>query len=176
LIATKKSLEVALADVYMHNHIQEIGLPFYPITADGTIAASKQYDTTLLLTVLHHADDPIKTLQEAKRLTKEDGRIIIIESVYGITDQTPFGKLSVEKQRLTNIFFDHFYNRVVHYSKNKEHKVNVPFNFSTAEGWRRIFESQGLEQIAYEALGIDQPIVPEYHTLHVLRKQGGSND
>ncbi len=171
IFATKKNLEVALADVYEHTNVIQTGLPFYRIAVDGTIPTGKQYDNTLVLTVLHHADDPIKTLQEAKRVTKEDGRIIVIESVYGIADNSSFGKLSEEEQRLANIFFDHFYNRVVHYNDDPPKKVNVPYNFNTPKDWKQIFEAQGLEQIAYQALGIDQPIVPEYHTLHVLQKK-----
>ncbi|MBI5392227.1 methyltransferase domain-containing protein [Candidatus Woesearchaeota archaeon] len=168
ILASRDNLEVALADVYKHDNIRNIGLFFYRIATNGIIPTNRQYDASLLLTVLHHANNPIKTLQEAKRVTKKDGRIIVIESVYGIQDSSPFGQLSQEEQRLANIFFDHFYNRIVHYSEEKEHKVNVPFNFNTPEQWKSIFKLYGLEEIAYETLGIDQPIVPEYHTLHVL--------
>ena len=38
------------------------------------------FDCVLILTVLHHAHDPVKVLQEAKRVSA--GRIIVIEDVY----------------------------------------------------------------------------------------------
>ena len=78
--------------------------------------------------------------------------------------------LSAEQQRKINIFFDHFYNRVLHYSKDAKTKVNVPFNFNTPANWETVFAKYGLKQEALVHLGLDQPTVPEYHTLHVLKK------
>lgn len=94
----------------------------------------------------------------------------MIESVYGINDETDFGKLTSEQQFAVNVFFDHFYNRIIHYNDDVTKKVNVPFNFNTPNNWQRVFESKGLEQVAVQYLGIDQCLVPEYHTLHVLNK------
>lgn len=39
----------------------------------------KEFDTGLILTVLHHTDDPVEVLKEAKRVCK---RLIIIEDIY----------------------------------------------------------------------------------------------
>ena len=78
--------------------------------------------------------------------------------------------LSAEQQRKINIFFDHFYNRVLHYSKDAKTKVNVPFNFNTPANWEKVFAEFGLKQEGLVHLGLDQPTVPEYHTLHVLKK------
>lgn len=144
-------------------------VPFYLLDPKKkSLFNSKVFDETLLLTVLHHCDDPIQTLQEAQRVTKHGGQIIIIESVYGIQDETAYGRLTAEEQFQANIFFDHFYNRVLHYSKDPQTKVNVPFNFNTPEGWKREFERLCLKQKEVVHLGIDQPTVPEYHTLHIL--------
>ena len=79
-----------------------------------------------------------------------------------------FKQLTSEEQRLANIFFDHFYNRIVHYSNDPKQKVNVPFNFRSPEQWREIFDNMGLEKVYREYIGIDHPIVPEYHLLDVL--------
>jgi SAM-dependent methyltransferase len=166
-------LEVTLADIYKHQHIDETGLRFARISQDGDVPLeNEQYDVTLLLTVLHHSDDPLKTLQEAKKLTKKGRRIIVIESVYGIDpgevdNADEFANLTHEQQRLANIFFDHFYNRIIHYSKDPSKKVNVPFNFNTPKGWNKEAEKLGMKEITTQHLGIDQPTVPEYHTLHV---------
>ena len=77
--------------------------------------------------------------------------------------------ITPEQQRRVNIFFDHFYNRVIHYSTDPNSKVNVPYNFNTPERWKKEFADAGLEEEKVVHLGVDQPTVPEYHTLHVLR-------
>ena len=120
----------------------------------------------------------MQVLREAHRVTRPAGRIIVIESVYGVGHQEfpvthhsrvqQYISLSPEQQRRVNIFFDHFYNRVIHFSSDPAQKVNVPFNFNTPERWKQIFERTGLRQEQVVYLGIDQPAVPEYHTLHVL--------
>ena len=84
---------------------------------------------------------------------------------------TGYLKLSAEQQRLLNVFFDHFYNRILTYSTNPETKVNVPFNFNTPDNWKAVFAQYGLKEEKVVHLGLDQQIAPEYHTLHVLRKQ-----
>jgi SAM-dependent methyltransferase len=168
-LIARSGLEVTLADIYRHAHTCETGLEFVSLEENTPAPIDKQYDTTLLLTVLHHSNTPMQTLQDAVRLTKKNGSIIVIESVYGIDDKTAFGRLHAEEQRCANIFFDHFYNRVIHYSDNPLTKVTVPFNFRTPEQWKDVFERNGNVQTGVVCLGIDQPTVPEYHTLHVLR-------
>jgi SAM-dependent methyltransferase len=173
LLLAQDGKTVVLKDVYEHPNIRNIqlqGLEFFLITQDKPLPDPAEfYDTTLLLTVLHHSSHPLQTLEEAQRVTRKDGHIILIESVYGITDETKFGQLTHEEQRLTNIFFDHFYNRVLHYSANPATKVNVPFNFNTPDGWKHEFEVRGMTQVKVIYLGIDQKTVPEYHTLHIVR-------
>ncbi|MDO8626917.1 MAG: hypothetical protein Q7K42_00495, partial [Candidatus Diapherotrites archaeon] len=103
----------------------------------------------------------------AKRVTKKDGRIIVVESVYGLKDYDP--GLEFGQQLLLNVFFDHFYNRIIHYSEYAENKINVPFNFQTPQNWKKFFAKNGLRQEEVIMLGFDQPTVPEYHTLHILK-------
>ena len=115
------------------------------------------------------------------RITKNEGRVIVIESVFGITKLPPYLTeeefrrssrylvLDQEQQRKANIYLDYFFNRILMYNKNPEKKVNVPCNFNTPNRWKSIFESVGFTQIEFKHLGIDLPIVPEYHTLHVLK-------
>ena len=187
--------EVVLADTYEHEKIKSRGLEFISMAQGEPLKDTRDYDTTLLLTVLHHSNNPCQTLKQAANRTRRGGRIIVIESVYGIdsseSDPTwshasreitdAFKKLSPEQQRRTNIFFDHFYNRIIHYSEDEAKKVNVPFNFRIPYmrmhpsdllemGWENIFYNEKLKSIHMEYLGIDQPVVPEYHTLHVLEK------
>lgn len=172
-LLAENGLEVTLADIYQHEHVQKTGLSFRLLQANDRLdrlIEEEQYDTTLLLTVLHHSDNPSQTLDNAIQSTRRQGRIIVIESVYGIEDQTDFGRLTLEQQFAVNVFFDHFYNRIIHYNDVPGKKVNVPFNFNTPDQWRRIFESRSLQQVEMQCLGFDQPLVPEYHTLHILDK------
>ncbi len=178
-IAKNKKQQVSLTDVYEHKHVKETGLEFR-LFKQGEKApfADNEFDNTLTITVYHHSDSPVNSIKDATRVTKKNGRILVIESVYGVkgkelpgpTEENTKSYLSLnpEQQRKVNIFFDHFYNRVLHYSKDT--KVNVPFNFNTPDNWRKIFTDCGLRQETIIHLGLDQPTVPEYHTLHVLRK------
>lgn len=167
--------EVILADVYQHPHIASTGLPFQKLEQGKSVPLpNRSVDTTLLLTVLHHADDPVALLREGVRITRPGGRVILIESVFGISSSQAtavgaheFGLLTSEEQRLANIFFDHLYNRVIHYSATPSNKVNVPFNFNTPERWGDILAQCGAPQQQCIHLGEDQKSVPEYHTLHV---------
>jgi len=174
----EEGLEVILTDIYKHPHIDSLSLPFYEFKQGERIPLNDdECDTSLVLTVYHHSDDPIQVLQDVKRITKPGGRVLVIESVYGVTleDKQPethengFLALTPEQQRLSNMFFDHFYNRVVHYNDDPAKKVNVPFNFNTPQGWKELFESYGMKQEEVVFLGVDMKTVPEYHTLHVLR-------
>lgn len=192
---SQDGFEVTLADVYKHPNIDTLKLPFVQFSQDNAIPTREKYNTTLLLTVLHHSDDPLKTLDDAIKRTRNGGNLVVIESVYGVDkgarDPTwstlsrqrtnQFRDLSKEQQLKANIFFDHFYNRIIHYSENEKQKVNIPFNFRQPlrliepkelleEGWENIFYEKGLKSVHFEYLGIDQPVVPEYHTLHILKK------
>ena len=171
--------EVQLADVYRNSHVGETDLLFTLIEQSSQLPFGvNQFDNTLLLTVLHHSDYPLEVLKEAKRVTRSGGNVILIESVYGVTGKEllpaqrqqleAFIALTPEQQRMVNIFFDHFYNRVIHYTDDPSQKVKVPFNFNTPEGWKEHAASAGLRQTELVHLGLDQPTVPEYHTLHVL--------
>jgi len=181
LITKNKNQTVTLADVYEHKRIKETGLKF-KLFKQGTKTpfSDNEFDNTLALTVYHHSSDPLNSIKDVHRVTKKGGRVIVIESVYGVDGKElpeamqkkmkNYFSLSPEQQRKVNIFFDHFYNRVLHYSKDAETKVNVPFNFNTPAKWEKIFAENGLNQEKIVDLGIDQPTAPEYHTLHILRK------
>ena len=172
---------VSLADVYRHPEISRTDLPFKTIGSRRRLPfRSGSFDTVLLATVLHHSDDPVHLINEARRVVKLGGRVLVTESVYGVDGKgipkanrgrtAPFLQLTRENQRLANIFFDHLYNRVFHYSEKDSGKVNVPFNFNTPDGWNSLFQANGLEHLQTVHFGADYPVVPEYHTLHVLMK------
>jgi ubiquinone/menaquinone biosynthesis C-methylase UbiE len=181
LIAKNRVQNVTLTDVYEHRHIKEAGLPFTLFKqGQKTPFSDAAFDDVLALTVFHHSSNPLESIKDVSRVTKVGGRVIVIESVYGVdgkqlppTMQKKIAKylsLSAEQQRIVNVFFDHFYNRILFYNHDPATKVNVPFNFNTPENWR-LFAQQRLEQERVVHLGLDQPLAPEYHTLHVLRKR-----
>lgn len=179
-LCKKAGHKVVLSDIYTHPHIKETGIEFRAFRqGENTPAADGEFDNTLVLTVFHHSDDPLKTIAEVRRVTKGGGRVIVIESVYGVDgngltgkakkDSKEFAGLSAEQQKNSNIFFDHFYNRIIHYTTNPANKVNVPFNFNTPQSWKKFFEQNGMDEEKMVPLGLDQSTVPEYHTLHILR-------
>jgi SAM-dependent methyltransferase len=170
---------VVLSDIYKDENIENIDLEFRLFKQGESVPFDdNEFDNALLLTVLHHSDDPIRTLRETHRVTKPGGRVLLIESVYGVKGRRLIVKneilrnysiLTKEQQKRANIFFDHFHNRVIKFSEDLTAKVNLPFNFNTPEGWKRIFKRSGIHQEKIIHLGFDQPTVPEYHTLHVCR-------
>jgi SAM-dependent methyltransferase len=149
LVALRKKSDVVLMDVVDYN---KTGLPLVLYDGRKVDCPDRSFDHVLLLTVLHHSDDPIAVMEEALRVA--DKSVIIIESVY-------FN--GPHKQ--VNKFFDWFYNRVLN-----NPKINVPFNFLTPTAWIKLFEKLGGKVMQMEHLGIDEPTVPEWHTLYVVDK------
>lgn len=156
--------KIALLDIQFYLDSRVL-LPFYQYAEGQPLPITDQVHTSLLLTVLHHAQDPLDLLRKTRLITLS--RAIIIESVFGVdvhTDSPPsiLRQLDTEQQRKYASFIDWLYNRVFHDG------VAVPYNFSTPEHWQEIFRSMGWRINRVLDLGIDQPIVPEHHVLFVL--------
>jgi SAM-dependent methyltransferase len=99
------------------------------VVYDGTRLPFKDaaFDTTLLLLTLHHCEKPEAVLDEALRVTR--ARLIVTESVF--------------RNRLDRFWLDLLdgrFNRLRHGGR-----MPTPLGFRRAEGWRRLFESRGLE-------------------------------
>jgi len=179
----ERGYSVTLADVYEHPQVKLRGLHFELFRETEPLPfPSNAFDNTILCTVLHHSVDPLFTLREAIRVTKPEGRLLVTESVYGISSEEgknaeggeflqAFVTLDTERQFQVNMFFDHFYNRCFHYSDDPKNKVNVPYNYRTPDGWKEMFHQHGCEEIQRIPLGIDQPLAPLFHTLHILEKR-----
>lgn len=181
LISKDKRLEVKLTDVYEHPRLKATGLVFKHFRQGGKAPfPDAEFNNILALAVFHHSSNPEESIKDVARLTKPGGQVIVIESVYGVNGEelplemkkklASYLQLSFEQQRLVNVFFDHFYNRILSYNPNPETQVNVPFNFNTPGNWKQLFALYGLRQKELVHLGLDTPFVPEYHTLHVLSK------
>ncbi|MFX1283154.1 MAG: class I SAM-dependent methyltransferase [Promethearchaeota archaeon] len=143
----KKQLkkEVKLVDIVDYNYTD---LPLVLYNPENKLPlGDKEIDTTILYTVLHHASDPEHLLEEAARITKK--RLVIIE-----------GYIEEEDIRMTNCFFDWFYNRVI-----GDEDIVVPLNFLKVNGWKKLLQSHGFETTETVYLGINEPIVPEHQIL-----------
>lgn len=182
IIAENKGVPATLTDVYEHKNVKATGLTFKQFKqGEKAPFADAEFSNVLAITVFHHSSNPAQSIKDVARITKPGGRVIVVESVFGVDGKqlspkeqqkiAGYIRLSAEQQRLINVFFDHFYNRILSYSPNAETKVNVPFNFNTPDSWKKVFAQNGLKQEEVVHLGLDQQIAPEYHTLHILRKQ-----
>jgi hypothetical protein len=130
----------------------------------------RRWDSVLLLTVLHHSDQPQETLRDAIACTA--GRLIVIESCVWddsalLEQHSPITELKGQSARDYATLTDWFYNRVVYSG------IPVPFNFAGPQYWIESIERGGLEVIATRDLGVDIPIVPEHHYLIVAQRPGG---
>ena len=148
-----KGCEVQLMDVKNYN---KTPLPLSIYNGTSVPGQDNSFDHVLLITVLHHAENPVYLARDALRLAAKS--VIVIESVY--LDGIPLHKKA-------NALMDWFSSRILN-----DPEVPVPFNFLTPTAWVAIFEKQMNGNVTVmEHLGIDQPLVPEYHTLYVVEKK-----
>ena len=169
-LVARDGYEVQISDIVDYR-APTVNLPFVkPREGEPLPFASNSFDTVLLLTVLHHANCPLQVFAESLRVSRS--RIIVIESVFGVqpTD-IPSGDERADAfvtlgdaQAQFLAFIDWFYNRVLH------DEVQVPFKFNSPAAWGAIFRDFGARELLVEHLGLDQPLVPEYHTLHIVEK------
>ncbi len=142
--------EVLLVDIVDYNYTN---LPLILYNPEGKVPLSDgEVDTTILYTVLHHASDPEHLLEEATRVTKHR---LIIKEAYVEEDDI----------RMTNSFFDWFYNRVI-----GDEDINVPLNFLKVEEWKKLLKSYGFDVIETKYVGIDEPVVPEHQIFIIAEK------
>ena len=129
MIREKKNAKITLLDVVDLNQTSE-PLVLY----DGkTIPFSRDsFDVSLLLLVLHHCEDPINVLQEAKRVTSK--KIIIFEDTF----VSKFDKILV---CLGDIMWG-FSSFLVNPSGE-----NIPCHFKRVTEWKEIFKSLDMEII-----------------------------
>jgi len=177
---------VSLADVFEHPYVtamvrnsSEGGEEFtFNLIQQGEALpfADNSFDNIVYATVLHHTNDPVYYLGEGMRVVKPGGRVVLVESVFGVSDSSEsttqndmtrmLTSLSTDQQFMINVFFDLFYNRVITYSDDPEKKVNVPWNFNTSEGWDSKAAELGLAHEETQLCGVDIQAVPEFHTVH----------
>jgi len=163
--------KIQLVDVL--NYVDKnVHLPFAPCRDGYALPGEQQYDTVLLLNVLHHSERPIHLLNAAWEKTAK--KLIVIEPVVGIhevpqgPDTEPaksFAKLEDSEQLAYAAFVDWFYNRVLH------HDVPVGYNFTTPENWQSTFAEKHIPVVHREYICSDVELEPMPHVLYVLDKQ-----
>ncbi|MFN8394539.1 MAG: class I SAM-dependent methyltransferase [Bacteroidia bacterium] len=119
LALREQGFDVHPVDVVDHSFFPEVKPTIY----DGKVLpfGDGAFDTTLLVTVLHHTPDPDAVLREAARVTR--GRIIVMEDIYS----------NLVQKHLT-----YFTDSLV----NLEFEGHPHTNRSDAE-WLRTFEGMG---------------------------------
>ncbi len=148
--------KVSIADVINWSKVK---IPFIQVKNNKVNAKDGEFDQVVLLTVFHHSDDVVDLVKEAFRVAKK--RVIFIESVTENELGFAYGA-----------WIDWFYNRIIHYSTNKEKKINVPCNFLSSKGWEAlILKYIGLKPKVSSNFGIFQFLNPENHHLFVYDKQ-----
>jgi SAM-dependent methyltransferase len=173
---------VTLCDILDRRSRQAHALPLMIIDSQspGRLLANPP-DTLLILNVFHHADDPLSALGNAA--VQQAQRIIVIESVFDVEtmdidsahwkillEENPsvafWLNLSGEQQLFYNAFWDWFFTQVVN------GQPQTPFNYQRTDEWRAHFAGEGYHEMHRQWLGIDQPLVPEFHVLLVFDRDG----
>lgn len=168
--------DVTLADIYKDAVVDRTSLHFIQLAQNGVTFPYHEFDTTLLITVLHHCDSPIDVLKKARDATKLDGRVVVAEPVYGVTDASPFGLLSIEEQKEATVFLDHLYGRILHHFPGREWHSNPPNSFNTLQGWERVCEAVGLVRKEVTHLGINYQSGPYFLTFQTYEVMEPDNN
>ena len=147
ILKLEKGCDVELMDTANYNRTP---LPLKIYNGISIPHQNNSFHHVLLITELHHSDNPVNLMNEALRIAEKS--VIVIESVY-------FEKIPMHKKM--NSFVDWFSSRVLN-----DPEVNVPFNFLTPEAWVAVFQKLGGKVTGMEKLGFDQLLVPEYHILY----------
>lgn len=124
--ALDRGAEVVLADVVDFN---ETVLPFVLFDGRRLPFDDDAFDGSLIVFVLHHAEDPEALLREAKRVTR--GPIVVVESVF-----------ATERQRRRLDRLDRWANALRSEGAMQDQEVHLQFR--SAAAWRSAFEALGL--------------------------------
>ncbi|MBE7069275.1 MAG: class I SAM-dependent methyltransferase [Ruminococcaceae bacterium] len=85
-------------------------------------------NTTMMIDVLHHIDDPEAVFKEVVRVT--DKYVII-------------------KDHIRHGFISYIKLKMMDYVGNKQYSVRLPYNYLTAERWNKMFKDNNLEVVSY---------------------------
>lgn len=111
-----------------------------------------EFDVILISYVLHHADDPVRLLGEAKRVLRPGGKIIIFEDLY----QGFIAKILCHLHGSTyGVLFEH-------------HSGKEQYNFKDLKQWKTVFKTLELRVIFDKR--VSRFINPVHKHLFILEK------
>ena len=127
LLSEEKGAAVTLLDVADFNRSN---LPLILYDGARIPFQDNSFDTSLLLFVLHHCEDPLRVLKEAIRVAQK--RIVIHEDTY----TSPVSKL------LTGM--NDFISNSPFFLSNP-FKMNMPYNYKKVADWEHVFQELSLK-------------------------------
>lgn len=159
---------VAGCDVrdYRSQGVREMGLPFYTVKDHGLFLDGKhqtpretRFRIGVMTNVAHHEAENDKLLASLSQYISD--ALFVVETV-----PNPHSLHSEEVERKRTFLNDYLYNRLFH-----DADVPVPGTYENREGWVDRFAAHGwvLDGDIID-LGIDQPLIPDYHVMYVFKK------
>lgn len=131
VLAKRDDVSVRGIDVMVRPH------PAIPVDHfDGTSIPHPDaaFDVVMFVDVLHHTEDPIPLLREARRVARS--AVVIKDHLL----QGPFARVTLKTMDTVG---------------NKRHGVALPYNYLSPTDWRTAFAASGLESgIWLDSLGI----------------------
>lgn len=115
-----RNFKITLLDIVDYNQSK---LPLKLFDGEKIPFGNDHFNTSLILSVLHHAPYPKRLIKEAKRVSS---RILVVEDTY----TTYLGKLFLN-------FWDLIWDSTI--------GIGTSYNFNTSEGWERVFKELGLK-------------------------------
>lgn len=144
LLRDRDGLPVTAVDI---NPLREVSVPYALFDGVRLPFRDNEFDTLMLVYVLHHCEDCLPLLRECKRVTRD--RLILIED----TRPTPWTGL-----------LDYVGNKILH-------DVEAPLKFRSEEGWIHLLQSEGFRVLEVRR-GVEKewfyPFVE--HTLFAVTK------
>ena len=151
-IQRRKKTKNSILDVI---NLNQTDLPLIIYDGKNMPFKDNTFDTALLICVLHHCQDPLTVLKEAKRVVKN--RIIIIENI----STSRLGGIALRfKDAIANIALCLLANSL-------KDITNLPFYFKTIPEWEKIFKDLDLEIIYNKEL---RPPMSHHSVVFVVQK------
>jgi len=131
IMQKKPGISISGTDVLVR---QKTHIPIIQFDGNRLPFDDNSFDVVTFVDVLHHTEDPLLLLREARRVSK--GLIVI-------------------KDHVKKGFLDHLILRLMDYVGNAYHGVVLPYNYWTEEQWHDAFESLGLNvEALYNSIGL----------------------
>lgn len=184
-VRDRKNSFVVAAELFRSPDFRRNGLPFVEIQPREKIPLPDGFfDTVLLCNVLHHSESPRRTLEEAARLARNGGAVVIVDAFIGVagTRRPPgrggmsrltelFLDMSPKEQFAVTAWIDHLAN-TGGWSPDIEQAIGCPLNFNSPAGWSDILKGYNMKVKTVRPFGVDQPLgAGMFHGLIVATKR-----